>query len=181
MAGPVAITVSVIRRRSWERQAKLGYYWNGSNDNDSKEGTVASDSTSVDYTTLLSGEYVECWPKNTKGGRGLGLRSTSVRHRPYGGHYLGRGKGPRGRGDRGFSDDFFRWSTGSVGLKLRDGVFTVGIRLFDRLGNRDAGPGVEQRILVKTTPRPAQDLQFTSYTAGVLSIKWRASLDIANT
>ena len=181
MSGPVTVTISVIRRRTWEREAHLGYYWNGSTANDGKEGTVAADTTAVDYNTLLSGETVLAWPKNSKGGRGLGLRSASIRGHAYGGRYAGRGNGPRGRGDRGFSDNFFEWSTGTVGAKLRDGVYTFGIRLFDRKGNRDAGPGVEQRILVKTTPREPKDLQFVSYNGTTLALKWRSSLCIANT
>lgn len=178
MAGPSFCKLQVMRRRSYEQAAGAGVFWNGTITS-SKEGNIAAETTAVDYNTLLCGETLLLFAKGSKGGSGRGIRGKYPRGHAYGGALLGRGNGPRGRGDRGFSDRFFEWSTRAVGLALRDGVYKLAIRLYDRKGNRDSGPGVEERVLIKNTPRSPQDLQFVSYAGTTLSLKWRASLDVS--
>lgn len=179
MAGPSFCKLQVMRRRTFEQSAQAGVFWNGTVTS-SKEGNIAAETTAVDYTTLLCGETLLLFPRGSKGGSGHGIRGRYPRGHAYGGALLGRGNGPRGRSDRGFSDRFFEWSTRAVGLALRDGVYRFGIRLYDRKENRDSGPGVEERVLIKNTPRSPKDLQFVSYTGTTLSLKWRASLCISN-
>lgn len=84
--------------------------------------------------------------------------------------------------DGGFLDGLFLDATGVFTFRmpfpLRDGIYMLGVRLTDSLGNEATSPVNEILFEVAALPREPRAARIEGYAAGLTTIAWDASPDI---
>lgn len=169
-------TVRFARRHDVEPGTRWALYWDGAR---ASNGDGVPGSAGMNYTTPLHGP-VDLWPSDI--GR-LGA-------------WMGRALlGPMWVGEPAI-DPVYGWWQGpwligqwlspggwaayTFPFALRDGNYTIGVRLIDAIGNV-ASSGVETAFEVAAVPRPVTALMVDSYSAGTaeLAISFSSSPDLA--
>lgn len=170
-------TVRFARRHDVEPGTRWSLYWDGGRA--ANGDGVPGSGGGVNYVTPLHGP-VELWPSDQgrlgawmgrawTGPAWVGEPAIEPVYGCWEGPWLiGQWLAPGG------------WASYTFPFSLRDGSYTVGIRLSDAVGNV-ASSGVETTFEVAAVPRPVTTVTVDSYSVGLneLAISFGTSPDLA--